>query len=111
YTMDNIGFCADTCQVNVYLKPQSPDISQGVSAGEGLFKGEGAGDQGMMFGYATKEARLNGVDTELIRTPIYFAHRLTRRLAEVRKQGIVSGLYPDGKAQVAVENEKNMPLG
>jgi S-adenosylmethionine synthetase len=110
YTMDNVGFCADTCKVDVYLKPQSPDISQGVSAGEGLFKEQGAGDQGMMFGYATKEARLNDVDTELMPTPIYFAHRLTRRLAEVRKQGILQGLYPDGKAQVAVEYENNMPV-
>jgi S-adenosylmethionine synthetase len=110
YTMDSIGFCADTCKVDIYLKPQSPDISQGVSAGEGLFKEQGAGDQGMMFGYATKEARLNAVDTELMPTPIYFAHRLTRRLAEVRKQGIIQGLYPDGKAQVAVEYENNMPV-
>ena len=110
YTMDSVGFCADTCKVDVYLKPQSPDISQGVSAGEGLFKEQGAGDQGMMFGYATKEARLNAVDTELMPTPIYFAHRLTRRLAEVRKQGIIQGLYPDGKAQVAVEYENNMPV-
>ncbi len=110
YTMDNIGFCADTCKVDVYLKPQSPDIAQGVSAGEGLFKEQGAGDQGMMFGYATKEARLNDVDTELMPTPIYFAHRLTRRLAEVRKQGIIQGLYPDGKAQVAIEYEHNMPV-
>jgi S-adenosylmethionine synthetase len=110
YTTDSVGFCADTCQVDVYLKPQSPDISQGVSAGEGLFKEQGAGDQGMMFGYATKEARLNDVETELMPTPIYFAHRLTRRLAEVRKQGIIEGLYPDGKAQVAVEYENNMPV-
>jgi len=110
YTTDTIGFCADTCKVEVYLKPQSPDISQGVSAGEGLFKEQGAGDQGMMFGYATKEARLNDVDTELMPTPIYFAHRLTRRLAEVRKQGIIQGLYPDGKAQVAIEYENNMPV-
>ena len=110
YTMDSIGFCADTCKVDIYLKPQSPDISQGVSAGEGLFKEQGAGDQGMMFGYATKEARLNAVDTELMPTPIYFAHRLTRRLAEVRKQGIIQGLYPDGKAQVAIEYENNMPV-
>jgi S-adenosylmethionine synthetase len=110
YTTDNIGFGADTCKIEVYLKPQSPDISQGVSEGQGLFKEQGAGDQGMMFGYATKEARLNDVDTELMPTPIYFAHRLTRRLAEVRKQGLIQGLYPDGKAQVAVEYENNMPV-
>jgi len=110
YTADSIGFSADTCKVHVYLKPQSPDISQGVSAGQGLFKEQGAGDQGMMFGYATKEARLNDVDTELMPTPIYFAHQLTHRLAEVRKQGIVQGLYPDGKAQVAVEYEDNTPV-
>src|ERR687885_1131973 len=110
YTVDNIGFCADTCKVEIYLKPQSPDISQGVSEGQGLFKEQGAGDQGMMFGYATKEARLNDVDTELMPTPIYFAHQLTRRLAEVRKQGIIPGLYPDGKAQVAIEYENNTPI-
>jgi S-adenosylmethionine synthetase len=111
YTAHDLGFCADTCEVLVRMKPQSPDISQGVSAGQGLFKEQGAGDQGMMFGYATKEARLNGIETEFMPTPIYFAHRLTRRLAEVRKQGIVTGLYPDGKAQVAVEYENNVPVG
>lgn len=110
YTADDIGFCADTCKIEVYLKPQSPDIAQGVSAGQGLFKEQGAGDQGMMFGYATKEARRNGVETELMPTPIYFAHQLTRRLADVRKQGIIQGLYPDGKAQVAIEYENHTPV-
>jgi S-adenosylmethionine synthetase len=110
YTSQDIGFCADTCKVEVYMKPQSPDISQGVSSGQGLFKEQGAGDQGMMFGYATKEARLNDVETELMPTPIYFAHRLTARLAEVRKQGIIRGLYADGKAQVAVEYEGQLPV-
>jgi S-adenosylmethionine synthetase len=109
YAVKGIGFDADTCECLVRMKPQSPDISQGVS-GQGLFKEQGAGDQGMMFGYATKEARLNDVDTELMPTPIFFAHRLTRRLAEVRKQGIITGLYPDGKAQVAVEYENNIPV-
>ncbi len=109
YAVEGIGFGADTCECLVRMKPQSPDISQGVS-GQGLFKEQGAGDQGMMFGYATKEARLNDVDTELMPTPIFFAHRLTRRLAEVRKQGIIQGLYPDGKAQVAVEYENNIPV-
>ena len=110
YTVPGQGFDADSCNVSVYLKPQSPDISQGVSAGEGLFKEQGAGDQGMMFGYATKEARLSGVEAALMPTPIYFAHQLTRRLAEVRKQGIIEGLLPDGKAQVAVEYEDDMPV-
>jgi S-adenosylmethionine synthetase len=109
YAIEEIGFSADTCECLVRMKPQSPDISQGVS-GQGLFKEQGAGDQGMMFGYATKEARLNDVDTELMPTPIFFAHRLTRRLAEVRRQGIIKGLYPDGKAQVAVEYENNVPV-
>ena len=110
YTVPGQGFDADSCNVSVHLKPQSPDISQGVSTGEGLFKEQGAGDQGMMFGYATKEARLSGVEAALMPTPIYFAHQLTRRLAEVRKQGIIEGLFPDGKAQVAVEYEDNVPV-
>lgn len=110
YTSNDIGFCADTCEVMVRMKPQSPDISQGVSGGQGLFKEQGAGDQGMMFGYATKEAQMNDVDTEFMPTPIFFAHQLTRRLADVRKQGIVPGLYPDGKAQVAVEYDGNVPV-
>jgi S-adenosylmethionine synthetase len=87
YTSHDLGFSADTCEVLVRMKPQSPDISQGVSEGQGLFKEQGAGDQGMMFGYATKEARLNDIDTEFMPTPIYFSHRLTRRLAEVRSRG------------------------
>ncbi len=110
YTVPGLGFDADTSEIIVRMKPQSPNISQGVSSGEGLFKEQGAGDQGMMFGYATKEARLSGFETVLMPTPIYLAHQLTRRLAEVRKQGIVSGLYPDGKAQVAVEYEGNRPV-
>jgi S-adenosylmethionine synthetase len=109
YTDHDLGFAADTCEIMVRMKPQSPDISQGVS-GEGLFKEQGAGDQGMMFGYATKEARMNDVDTELMPTPIYFAHQLTKRLAEVRKQGLMPDLFPDGKAQVAIEYEDNVPV-
>ncbi|MGQ4807350.1 S-adenosylmethionine synthase [Candidatus Entotheonellaceae bacterium PAL068K] len=110
YTAAGIGFAADTCEVRVHMKPQSPDIAQGVSSSTGLFKGQGAGDQGMMFGYATKEALLNGVNTRLMPTPIYFAHQLTRRLAAVRKQGIMSELYPDGKAQVVVEYMDGVPM-
>jgi S-adenosylmethionine synthetase len=110
YTVPGNGFDADTCEVIVRLKPQSPDISQGVSVGQGLFKEQGAGDQGMMFGYATKEARLNDVEAALMPTPIYLAHQLTRRLADVRKQGIIQGIYPDGKAQVAVEYDNHVPV-
>jgi S-adenosylmethionine synthetase len=110
YTVPGSGFDADTCEVVVRMKPQSPDISQAVSVGQGLFKEQGAGDQGMMFGYATKEARLNDVEAALMPTPIYLAHQLTRRLAEVRKQGIIQGIYPDGKAQVAVEYENHVPV-
>jgi S-adenosylmethionine synthetase len=110
YTVSGLGFDADSCEVMVRMKPQSPNISQGVTAGEGLFIEQGAGDQGMMFCYATKEAQLNDVDAGLMTTPIYLAHRLTRRLAEVRKKGIVPGIYPDGKGQVAVEYEDNVPV-
>ena len=110
YTVPGLGFDADSCEVIVRMKPQSPNISQGVTAGEGLFVEQGAGDQGMMFGYATKEAMLNDVDSGLMPTPIYLAHQLTRRLAEVRKKGIVPGIYPDGKGQVAVEYDGNMPV-
>ena len=110
YTVPGLGFDADSCEVIVRMKPQSPNISQGVTAGEGLFKEQGAGDQGMMFGYATKEANLNDVDSGLMPTPIYLAHQLTRRLAEVRKKGIVQGIYPDGKGQVAVAYENKVPV-
>ncbi|MCZ6876342.1 MAG: methionine adenosyltransferase, partial [bacterium] len=63
YTVPGLGFDADTSEIIVRMKPQSPNISQGVSSGEGLFKEQGAGDQGMMFGYATREARLSGFET------------------------------------------------
>jgi S-adenosylmethionine synthetase len=110
YTIPGLGFDADTCEVMVRMKPQSPDIAQGVTVGQGLFKEQGAGDQGMMFGYATKEARLNDVEAALMPTPIYLAHQLTHRLALVRKQGMIQGIYPDGKAQVAVEYEDKVPV-
>jgi S-adenosylmethionine synthetase len=89
YTTHDLGFCGDTCEILVRMKPQSPDISQGVS-GQGLFKEQGAGDQGMMFGYATKEARLNDIDTEFMPTPIYLP--IVSR-ADLQRSGN-RGLFP-----------------
>ncbi len=88
------GFDANTCAVISSIHAQSPDIKQGVDTG-------GAGDQGMMFGYATNET------AEYMPTPISLAHKLTQRLAEVRKNGTVPYLRPDGKSQVTVEYDQN----
>ncbi len=104
YTKADAGFDADTCAVMVCLDRQSPDISQGVTAGKGLFKEQGAGDQGMMFGYACDET------PELMPMPITYAHRLTRQLAKVRRSGKLAFLKPDGKSQVSVVYEKNQPV-
>jgi S-adenosylmethionine synthetase len=88
------GFDSNTCAVISTINKQSPDIAQGVDTG-------GAGDQGMMFGYATNET------PELMPAPISLAHKLTRRLSEVRKSGLMSYLRPDGKSQVTVEYDAN----
>jgi S-adenosylmethionine synthetase len=94
YTRAKFGFDADTCAVMSSIDSQSPDIAMGVDVG-------GAGDQGLMFGYACNET------AELMPLPIQLAHDLTRRLAEVRREGVVPYLRPDGKSQVTVEYDEN----
>ena len=103
YTSPETGFSVDTCAVVTAIERQSPDISAGVTEGQGLFKEQGAGDQGLMFGFACDETK------EYMPFAIYTAHRIGQRLADTRKSGELDFLLPDGKCQVTVEYRDGKP--
>lgn len=103
YNNPDDGFSADSCAVMVTVDSQSPDISQGVTSGKGMFKAQGAGDQGMMFGYACNETK------ELMPMPITYAQKLCEKLAQARRNNKLPFVKPDGKSQVSVVYENGKP--
>ena len=105
YTSSDLGFDADSCAILLAVDKQSADIAQGVNEGEGLDLDQGAGDQGLMFGYACDDTDV------LMPFPILYAHRLVRRQAEMRKSGRLPWLRPDAKSQVTVRYENGKPAG
>ncbi len=104
YTTRESGFNCDSCAIVTAVERQSPDISAGVTEGQGLYKEQGAGDQGMMFGFACDETK------EYMPFAIYMAHRIGQRLAEARKSNLLDFLLPDGKCQVSVEYRDARPV-